>query len=888
MKKLSFPMIIAAALTLSACSDDNDTVITPPPPPQPDKPELQVVHAIADAPAVNVKANGNLLLSDVDFTAASAESEVDAASYDISVEAILPDGSTSTVDALSASFTAANETNYLAVAIGRLADSDSVSLKLISNPDKDIADGNTRVQVLHAAPAVGMVDIYVTAPAAELGTPTLSGVDFSQNSEQLEIAAGNYQIRITAKDSKTPVYDSGSVALAEGEDYLVTAITNTGTGDSPVSLLAVTDEETPATLIPDAGSKSDIRVIHAVADAPAVDVFLNDATTPAVNALEFKSFTPYVSVDAGDYSAKVAADADNSVVVLDDADFSTMLGNSYSLIAVDDTVPFSVPIQILGVEEDRRRVATEAKVRITHGSPTAGTVDIYVTATNDISEASPLLEDIPFGATTDVLKVTPGQYVLQVTPANSKDVALGPLELDLKASGIYGAIAVDNTGGGTPLGVILLDDFNPSTDLQVVHAISDAPAVNVNVNGAALLSDVGYAVASGELDVAPESYSVTVDARLPDGSTSQVDALSASFDAMRDTSYKAVAIGSLAKPDTVSLKLIANDMAQIADGYTRVQVLHAAPDAGMVDIYVTAPGAELSSPTLSAVDFGQNSDPLEITAGDYQVRITAKDSMTPVYDSGTVALSAGEDYLLTAIANTGTGSSPVALLAVTDEDTPAVKIRDAGSQSAIRVVHAVADAPAVDVFLNGSTTPAVDALAFKSFTDYVSVATGDYTATIAADADNSVVVLDNAAFSTMLGMSYSLIAADDTSPFSVPIQILDVEEDRRRVATEAKVRITHASASAGMVDIYVTASNDISEASPLLEDVPFGATTSVLKVMPGDYVLQVTAANTKTVAIGPLDLSLAGAGIYGAIAVDNTGGGTPLGVILLDDFTNSN
>jgi hypothetical protein len=39
--------------------------------------------------------------------------------------------------------------------------------------------------------------------------------------------------------------------------------------------------------------------------------------------------------------------------------------------------------------------------------------------------------------------------------------AIGPLPVTLKDSGIYTAVARDAAGNGTPLGLILLDDFAP-------------------------------------------------------------------------------------------------------------------------------------------------------------------------------------------------------------------------------------------------------------------------------------------------------------------------------------------------------------------------------------------------------------------------------------------
>ena len=117
-------------------------------------------------------------------------------------------------------------------------------------------------------------------------------------------------------------------------------------------------------------------------------------------------------------------------------------------------------IQPLVFTADNRAVATEAKLRLIHASPTAGLLDIYLVAPGtDINNVEPTLTDVPFLANTDFLSVTPEDYQVIVTAADSKVAAIGPADINLNAAGVYTIIAKDATGGGTPLNVILLDDF---------------------------------------------------------------------------------------------------------------------------------------------------------------------------------------------------------------------------------------------------------------------------------------------------------------------------------------------------------------------------------------------------------------------------------------------
>ena len=103
----------------------------------------------------------------------------------------------------------------------------------------------------------------------------------------------------------------------------------------------------------------------------------------------------------------------------------------------------------------------KVKVRVVHGSPSAGPVDIYVTAPGgDISTVSPTVSNLAFKSATDYLSVAAGSYEVFVTPTGTKTVAIDTGAINLTAGQIRTAVALDAPGGGVPLSVILLDDLN--------------------------------------------------------------------------------------------------------------------------------------------------------------------------------------------------------------------------------------------------------------------------------------------------------------------------------------------------------------------------------------------------------------------------------------------
>ena len=456
--KIRYLGLAAIMATLMACSDDDNQtpqqVVEPTEPPAPANAFLRVTHASPDAPAVNVLANGDILggLEGVGYQVSSGWLTVPEATYDVQVDALLPDSSTAAV--ITASLALGGDKTYDVIAVDTTA---NIMPLVIENDFTPVTAGNVRVQVVHAAPNAPEVDIYVTAPDADLtAEQALATAAFMGFTGQVEVPAGDYQIRITPAGDSTVVFDSGTLPLADGADLLVMATQSVAAGDSPVSLLVA--DGTASSVVLDADAGASLRVVHSVADAPAVDVIANNEAV-LVDAAPFLAGTGYLAVAAADYLIDVAADADNSIVVIDDAPVTLDNGGTYTAIANNTLANIALDL----VTDMPRPLATAAQVRIFHSSPAAGDVDIYVTADGDIANVDPAFSAVPFSspmlAETGYVQLTPGDYFVTVTVAGTKDAAIETGMLTLEAAKIYTAIAVDATGGGLLPQLILLDDF---------------------------------------------------------------------------------------------------------------------------------------------------------------------------------------------------------------------------------------------------------------------------------------------------------------------------------------------------------------------------------------------------------------------------------------------
>ena len=188
-----------------------------------------------------------------------------------------------------------------------------------------------------------------------------------------------------------------------------------------------------------------------------------------------------------------------------------------------------------------------------------------------------------------------------------------------------------------------------------------------------------------------------------------------------------------------------------------------------------------------------------------------------------------------------------------------------GSDARVRVAHFSADAPPIDVYVDGK--PKLRNVPFQAMSDYLTLAAGTHTFDVrAAGAAATAAPAVSASQEFVAGKSYTVAAVGPIASI-----IGKVYEDNVTVpaAGKARIRVIHATPSAPSVDVAVKGG------AVLFPKLEFGTSSTYTEVAAGSYEIEVRDAG-KTEALLTKPVTLQGGGVYTIAAVPAANGGPNL------------
>lgn len=183
---------------------------------------------------------------------------------------------------------------------------------------------------------------------------------------------------------------------------------------------------------------SQIRILHASPDAPAVDIYVNGAL--AIENLAYGAFTAFTPVPAGDNQVQVTATGTDVSEAVIDTTVTLEAGFAYTALAigmVDDIGAVVVTSELAPLADDKSRV------RLVHASPDAPAVDVSVV------DGPVLFENVAYPTASDYIEVDAGTYDLAVSPIGSDEVVLTITGVVLEGGIVNDLVAIGTVDAGT-------------------------------------------------------------------------------------------------------------------------------------------------------------------------------------------------------------------------------------------------------------------------------------------------------------------------------------------------------------------------------------------------------------------------------------------------------
>jgi hypothetical protein len=233
-----------------------------------------------------------------------------------------------------------------------------------------------------------------------------------------------------------------------------------------------------------AATSTQLRVLHASPDAPAVDVWVDG--TKVLTDVAFKDLSGYLDVPAGAHNIKVVATGTTSPAVID-ATPSFAAGKSYTVAAIGMLADIKPAVFV----DNAAGMSGDAMLRVVHLSPDAPAVDVAVKGQS--ADQAPV-KALEFPDATGYLTLAPASYDFEVRLAGTTTVAL-PLDgVTLDDGTNYTVFAVGLAAAGSPADqaltvVVGVDGMAlPATDtLPETGSPSNLGAIVLMAAGAAFL-----------------------------------------------------------------------------------------------------------------------------------------------------------------------------------------------------------------------------------------------------------------------------------------------------------------------------------------------------------------------------------------------------------------
>jgi hypothetical protein len=384
--------------------------------------QVRVINLMPEPASLDVSIGGSPAFAAVPFQSLTSYQSYDNQTTSFSVAV-----TGSATPLVSFSFPLAGEQPYTLVLMGTLANPSATLLAEVPNAP---TNGNIQLSVFNAAINNAAVDIYVTAPGADITqlNPNYFNVSYNGVSLNLAFPPGTYQIQICQQGTKTVIYDSGGSVLQPNIALTLLAYTR---GSAALVNAAVIESKGGGTLLNTIFAF--VKAINAGTGTTTVDLL--QGTTKQISAVAYANASLYQQVSQGATTLNFqATDTPGTIIASVPA----------TLVPATDTSTFVTgpagALQAYTLNDvNLPPFGSNVRLRFVNTSWNSNPVNVSV---NNV----PLASNIAFPNASGYVQVASGTFPITFTDAATGAVVLQLDNVNLTTVGTYTVYAIGPSG----------------------------------------------------------------------------------------------------------------------------------------------------------------------------------------------------------------------------------------------------------------------------------------------------------------------------------------------------------------------------------------------------------------------------------------------------------
>jgi hypothetical protein len=288
MFRLSLAALCMASLVLTGCSKGGSSN---------GNAQLRILNAFSEAPALNVSVASTPVVSGLPFQGLTQYTSVSSGTPLITVGV---SGASTTL--INTMYNVSGGTNYTFIVYGPLT---GVGAILGNDAFNDPGSGFFALRVVNASPGSSAVDVYLTAPGADLASsaPSLLNVSYGVTSSFSPIPIGtSFEIRVTTTGTKDILFDSTPKTFAE---HSATDLVVFSKGSGKLVNVALLNHDSAGTGTIVDNLLTQYKVINASLVSSALNVFVDNVLQ--LSNIPYTGVSNYQKTSSGTHSFRIEA-----------------------------------------------------------------------------------------------------------------------------------------------------------------------------------------------------------------------------------------------------------------------------------------------------------------------------------------------------------------------------------------------------------------------------------------------------------------------------------------------------------------------------------------------------------------------------------------------------